>query len=103
MKKNQFLLFGGTILALTLSLVGCKPSGIKLPETRVAEFVPTDFSKSEAWYQNEKEIDTNKVDVFYVLSTWQTDWTDPDGYLHHYAKCDRCHLPGPHEAGVQLG
>ncbi|MDO4970651.1 MAG: DUF3089 domain-containing protein [Bacteroidales bacterium] len=48
--------------------------------------VKTDYSLACNWYQNHQTIDNEKVDVFYVLSTWQSDWTDSKGAVHHYAQ-----------------
>lgn len=51
------------------------------------EFVPAapDYSENELWYIAENDVDGNGADVFYLVSTWETDWTTDDNELSHYA------------------
>lgn len=37
------------------------------------------------WFAQDADADGTGADVFYVVSTWEEDWTSADGSLCHYA------------------
>ena len=45
----------------------------------------TCYSDPMLWYDNGKDIDSAKADVFYVLPSCVYDWTDTAGTVHHNA------------------
>ncbi len=72
-----------TLAFLSLSLtVCCKTNNAN----GKAEFIPTapDYNNPQMWYRNEASNDTG-ADVFYIVSTWETDWKTKDGRTCHYA------------------
>ncbi|MDO4165228.1 MAG: DUF3089 domain-containing protein [Bacteroides sp.] len=52
-----------------------------------AEYIPVapDYSDSSMWYQQQNDADGQGADIFYVVSTWEFDWTTADGNVCHYA------------------
>lgn len=51
------------------------------------EFVPDapDYSDPQLWVRADGDADGTGADVFYLVSTWELDWTTPDGKVCHYA------------------
>ncbi len=44
-----------------------------------------DYSKSSMWITYTNDLDGTGADVFYIPSTWEFDWTTPEGLICHYA------------------
>lgn len=44
------------------------------------------YSQKEYWFNNNKDIDSTLVDIFYILPTCIWDWTDENGEIQHYAQ-----------------
>lgn len=53
----------------------------------VATYIPEapDYTDSTLWYVRKNTEATRGADVFYLVSTWETDWTTADGRICHYA------------------
>lgn len=53
----------------------------------VATYIPEapDYTDSTLWYVRKNTAVTRGADVFYLVSTWETDWTTADGRICHYA------------------
>lgn len=53
----------------------------------VATYIPEapDYTDSTLWYVRKNTTVTQGADVFYLVSTWETDWTTADGRICHYA------------------
>lgn len=47
--------------------------------------LPPDYDDATMWYVQEDDRDGMGADVFYVVSTWEFDWTTADGRTCHYA------------------
>ncbi|MBQ0021609.1 MAG: DUF3089 domain-containing protein [Prevotellaceae bacterium] len=43
------------------------------------------YSDTNLWFDNGKEIDASKADIFYILPTCVFDWQKDDGSVCHYA------------------
>ena len=54
---------------------------------RVRTVVPKapDYSDATMWYTADGDADGTGADIFYVVSTWEEDWTDLRGRVSHYA------------------
>lgn len=52
-----------------------------------SEVVPKapDYKNDILWIKEDMDPDGTGADVFYVVSTWEVDWTDPKGRTIHYA------------------
>ena len=44
-----------------------------------------DYQESDRWYTVLNDTTGNAADVFYIPSTWEFDWSTPDGVVCHYA------------------
>jgi len=53
----------------------------------VQTFVPLapDYADSLMWVTKDGDPEGTGADVFYIVSTWEEDWTDAEGRLCHYA------------------
>ena len=53
----------------------------------VTEFVPMapDYADSTMWITLDEDPQGTGADVFYVVSTWEKDWTVAEGLVCHYA------------------
>lgn len=70
-----------------LLLLTCCSNQDKTEGTDAATYVPTapDYSDSTLWYVRKNTKTTQGADVFYLVSTWEADWTTDDGRLCHFA------------------
>lgn len=52
-----------------------------------AEYIPEapDYTDGAMWYTRTNSTAERPADVFYLVSTWETDWTTDDGRTCHYA------------------
>ncbi len=76
--NNTFRIIPCLIVALGAAILsGCKEK----------EFVPAapDYSNDIMWIKEDADPDGTGADVFYVVSTWEEDWTDAEGRTIHYA------------------
>lgn len=55
--------------------------------TESEEYIPQapDYSDPTFWYTEENDKTGENADVFYIVSTWETDWKDENGTIVHYA------------------
>lgn len=53
----------------------------------VAQYIPEapDYGDPTMWFTQENDKSGSGADVFYIVSTWATDWTTADGRICHYA------------------
>ena len=53
----------------------------------VSEFIPKapDYNDATMWVTADGDTDGTGADIFYVVSTWEEDWTTEDGRVCHYA------------------
>ena len=66
-----------TILAAAALALACGPR-----ETVPA---PPDYADPSMWITRDGDPDGTGADVFYLVSTWEQDWTDAKGRTVHYA------------------
>jgi hypothetical protein len=52
-----------------------------------ATFIPRapDYNDQTMWVAADGDTDATGADIFYVVSTWEEDWTTADGRICHYA------------------
>jgi hypothetical protein len=52
-----------------------------------ATFIPQapDYNDAAMWVTADGDTDGTGADIFYVVSTWEEDWTTEDGRKCHYA------------------
>lgn len=72
-------MFAAAAAILCLALAGCGRKDIGyIPEA-------PDYSDPALWYIEENDSTGSGADVFYVVSTWEFDWTTDKGEICHYA------------------
>lgn len=71
------------VLSAVLLMAACAGAD---PAPREDVYVPPmpDYSEPEMWHIT-TENGSHGVDVFYIPSTWEFDWTTPDGRVSHWA------------------
>ena len=74
-----------TILSIVLcsSVTACSATEPSVAENVYVPVAP-DYSDAYMWHIDTSR-DTSDVDVFYIPSTWEFDWTTTDGRICHYA------------------
>lgn len=67
-----------------VSLVACSNDNAT---TNGDSYIPQapDYGDELMWYTEHNDADGSGGDIFYVVSTWEADWTAPDGRPCHYA------------------
>lgn len=72
----------GYVAALLLCMLvsGCD-------KTESEEYIPQapDYSDPTFWYTEKNDKTGKNADVFYIVSTWETDWKTDSGETVHYA------------------
>ena len=65
------------LLVLAASLVAC----------RQKEVIPAapDYADPTMWITANEDPEGTGADIFYIVSTWEKDWTDAKGHTVHYA------------------
>ncbi len=79
--KRENIRLGYIVTLLLCILVsGCN-------RTESEEYIPQapDYSDPTFWYTEENDKTGENADVFYIVSTWETDWKDENGTTVHYA------------------
>ena len=59
------------------------PSGQKVESLYIPQ--APDYSDPTMWITEDGDADGTGADIFYVVSTWEDDWTTADGKVCHYA------------------
>ena len=74
----------GVFLFLLLASCG---SNDRSAGTDAATYIPDapDYADAAMWYIRQNSTADKGADVFYLVSTWETDWTTADGRVCHYA------------------
>ena len=70
-------LFNSILLFCSL-LTSCKGPTTIIPKA-------PDYKNATMWYTVDGDPDGTGADVFYIVSTWEEDWTDAKGRVSHYA------------------
>ncbi|MDO4159199.1 MAG: DUF3089 domain-containing protein [Prevotellaceae bacterium] len=75
MKKIYFVL-------LFLACLACSSS-----HDDESTYIPVapDYSNSNMWYQRSNDTSGEGADIFYIVSTWEFDWSTDEGIVSHYA------------------
>ena len=77
-----------TLVCGTTSFASCIVNHDQPVEAAVvAQYIPKapDYDDPTMWVTADGDIDGTGADVFYVVSTWEDDWTTEDGRICHYA------------------
>ena len=77
-----------TLVCGTTSFASCIVNHDQPVEAAVvAQYIPQapDYDDPTMWVTADGDTDGTGADVFYVVSTWEDDWTTEDGRICHYA------------------
>lgn len=88
MSNNRLFRFGCICLTLLVSACNSEPASTTSEETVYVPAVP-DYTDAMMWHIIKNDLDGSGADVFYIPSTWEFDWTTPDGAICHYADPSR--------------
>ena len=72
------------LIILLASVILFAPAAAGQRERTVTPKAP-DYKDATMWYTEDGDPDGTGADVFYVVSTWEEDWTDKRGRVSHYA------------------
>ncbi len=81
MRLTRNILF--FIATISIGWLSCSNS----EPTKIEEYIPPapNYSDHSMWVQYLNDGYGTGADVFYIPSTWEFDWTTPDGRVCHYA------------------
>ena len=70
-----------------LLLAACDDNSHSATNPENHPYIPEapDYTDAAMWYTRENHATEEGADVFYLVSTWETDWTTDDGCVCHYA------------------
>ena len=80
-------MMAATLVCGSTSCTSCTSNNDNAPSVVTAEYIPQapDYSDATMWVTADGDPDGTGADVFYVVSTWEEDWTTADGRVCHYA------------------
>ena len=88
-KSIEILLveMAATLVCGSMSCTSCTSNNDNATSVVAAEYIPKapDYSDATMWVTADGDPDGTGADVFYVVSTWEEDWTTADGRVCHYA------------------
>ena len=89
MKKIQYWMLAAILIIIcgTCVITCCSSSEDNPAVVAEQTFVPKapDYSDPTMWVKEDDDAEGTGADVFYVVSTWEEDWTTADGTVSHYA------------------
>lgn len=89
---TRLTLIASIIICFLLPLLtGACHSETEPEQTNEMVYVPIapDYADPLMWHIIKNDSDGSGADVFYIPSTWEYDWTTPDGAICHYADPSR--------------
>ncbi len=88
---KRFKIIGGFIICFWLPLLigACHKDNEPAVAERVYVPVEPDYTDPLMWHVIKNDAAGTGADVFYIPSTWEFDWTTPDGAVCHYADPSR--------------
>ena len=88
MKQRKLLgLFAAIIIGIC-AMTSCTGKGMNPPASAdTTVYIPQapDYADTTMWITMDMDTECTGADIFYVVSTWEKDWTTDDGHLCHYA------------------
>ena len=87
MNKVLSWVFAAALIGGVTSCTSCTSNKDNAPSVEVSEFIPKtpDYDDATMWVTADGDTDGTGADIFYVVSTWEEDWTTEDGRICHYA------------------
>lgn len=89
---NTFLRYGSSLIFVIFLTILVSCGNTETPESEKSYIPPApDYTDSSMWITYSNDNDGTGADVFYIPSTWEFDWTTPDGVICHYADITNQH------------
>ena len=87
MKKMMTWVIALALIGGVTSCTSCTSNKDHASSVEVSEYIPKapDYNDTTMWVTADGDTDGTGADVFYVVSTWEDDWTTADGKVCHYA------------------
>ena len=88
MKKRKIWVLVAILIVCGAMWYVCSSSNHdNAPSVEESEFIPKapDYDDATMWVTADGDSDGTGADIFYVVSTWEEDWTTDDGRTCHYA------------------
>ena len=87
MNKTKLWIIAAIVIICGVCVITCCSSDDDHLSGQTAEYIPQapDYSDPTMWVTADGDTDGTGADVFYVVSTWEDDWTTTDGAVCHYA------------------
>lgn len=86
--NRRRICFGHLALVVLVTLLGaCSNEEVQSANPAEDSFVPEapDYEDRSCWFTRENDATGTGADVFYLVSTWETDWKTERGQVCHYA------------------
>ena len=87
MQKVFFIFLTAILLWQSASFASCTSDDHAASQNEQATLIPQapDYNDAAMWVTADGDTDDTGADIFYVVSTWEEDWTTEDGRTCHYA------------------
>lgn len=87
MKKFLSWAFAAALIGGLTLCTSCTSNKDNAPSAEASVFIPKapDYNDATMWVTADGDTDGTGADIFYVVSTWEEDWTSEDGRICHYA------------------
>lgn len=84
--KSKYIIFAIFFLLCAPCLLSCRMAAdeVAVAETELVPEAP-DYADTTMWITADGDTTGLGADIFYVVSTWEEDWTDSLGRTAHYA------------------
>ena len=87
MQKVFFIFLTTVLFSSTVSFASCTANDDNAARQHdQVTFIPQapDYNDTTMWATADGDTDGTGADIFYVVSTWEEDWTTEDGRICHY-------------------
>ena len=87
MKRMVLWVIAAALIGGVTSCTSCTSNDDNAPSGETSEYIPKapDYDDATMWVTADGDNDGTGADIFYVVSTWEEDWTTEDGRICHYA------------------
>jgi hypothetical protein len=87
MKQTKYLATILVFLCSAFIITSCKKTDDNPSSVIVSQYIPQapDYLDAAMWITEDGDPEGIGADIFYVVSTWEEDWTTEDGRICHYA------------------
>jgi len=86
MEKKTIVSVVAVSMFALIAMLSCKRNNVDV-KSSASTYLPVapDYSNANMWYEVQNDTSNSGADVFYIVATWEFDWTTKDSLLCHYA------------------